>query len=78
VQVESRLDGSIAVRFRDHYLSIAECAPPKKPVAPVLKHPSKPKRSGASEAYRRGHEALIDAKTLPMWQAALIDRTRTR
>src|SRR5580704_2905936 len=39
VRVESRLDDSIAVRFRDHYLSIAEC-PPKKPAAPVLKHPS--------------------------------------
>jgi hypothetical protein len=78
VRVESRLDGSLAVRFREHYLSIAECAPPKKPAAPVLKPPSKLKRGGPSEAYRRGHEALIYAKTLPVWQAALIDRTRTR
>jgi hypothetical protein len=78
VRVESRLDGSIAVRFREHYLSIAECAPPLKPAAPVLKPPSKPKRGGPSEAYRRGHQALIYAKSLPVWQAARIDRTRTR
>jgi hypothetical protein len=78
VRVESRLDGSIAVRFREHYLPIAECVPPLKPAAPVLKHPPQPKRGGPSDAYRRGHEALIHAKTLPVWQAALIDRTRTR
>jgi hypothetical protein len=78
VRVESRLDGSIAVRFREHYLSIAECAPPLKLAAPVLKPPSKPKRGGPSDAYRRGHQALFQSQTLPVWQAALIDRTRTR
>ena len=78
VRVESRLDGSIAVRFREHYLSIAECAPPHKPATPVLQHPSKPKRGGPSDAYRRGHQALFHSQSLPVWQAALIDRTRTR
>lgn len=78
VRVESRLDGSIAVRFREHYLSIAECAPPNKPATPVLQYPSKPKRGGPSDAYRRGHQALFQSQTLPVWQAALIDRTRTR
>lgn len=78
VRIESRLDGSIAVRFREHYLSIQECAPPKKSAAPVFKPPSKPKRAGPSEAYRRGHQALFQSPTPPLWQAASIDRTRTR
>jgi hypothetical protein len=77
VRVEARLDGSVAVRFHQHYLSIAECTPPLKAAPPVLKRPPKPSRGGPSDAYRRGHEALIHAKTVPLWQAASIDRTRT-
>jgi transposase len=39
VRVEQRLDGTLAVRFRDRYLAVAECAPrpkaaPVKPAAP--------------------------------------------
>ena len=47
VRVEARLDGSLAVRFRTHYLGITECQPrPKVPAAqpprPVVT--SRPKR----------------------------------
>src|SRR3954462_10370404 len=39
VRVEKRLDGRLAVRFRDYYLAVAECSPrpkaaPAKPAAP--------------------------------------------
>jgi hypothetical protein len=34
VRVEARLDGSLAVRFREHYLEVTECQPrPKVPAA---------------------------------------------
>jgi biotin operon repressor len=39
VRVELRLDGSIAVRFRHHYLAVTECAERPKAV-PVSKKPS--------------------------------------
>jgi transposase len=77
VRVEARLDGSLAVRFQDRYLSIRECAPPVKAAAPVSKPPRPPKVPRPSEAYRRSHDALFHSKSLPMWQAAAIDRTRT-
>ena len=39
VRVEVRLDDSIAVRFRNQYLSVTECAEPPKP-APLPKKPA--------------------------------------
>jgi hypothetical protein len=43
VRVEQRLDGTLAVRFRDRYLAVSECAPyPKTTPAPERKsHPRK-------------------------------------
>lgn len=40
VRVEKRLDGTLAVRFRNRYLTVAECAPRQKtvPPKPVRKH----------------------------------------
>jgi len=40
VRVEQRLDGSLAVRFRQHYLAVAECEPGPKATPPVK--PAKP------------------------------------
>jgi hypothetical protein len=37
VRVEIRLDGSMAVRFRDHYLGVSECSVRPKAVAPAQK-----------------------------------------
>jgi transposase len=34
VRVEKRLDGSLAVRFRQYWLTVAECPAPAKPTAP--------------------------------------------
>jgi hypothetical protein len=79
VRVESRLDGSIAVRFRERYLSVSECQRPVK-VAPPPK-PSRarqPKKRKPSPAARAAIAQLLQPPALPVWQAAEIDRTRTR
>jgi hypothetical protein len=50
VRVEQRLDGSLAVRFRQHYLTVAECesrpkaTPPPKPASSPKPQPSAPHR----------------------------------
>jgi hypothetical protein len=47
VRAEKRRDGSIAVRFRDRYLSVSECAqrPKVKPTEPAkTKQPAKPRQ----------------------------------
>jgi transposase len=43
VRVEARLDGSIAVLFRHHYLAVTECAERPKAVAAVSKPAASPK-----------------------------------
>jgi len=62
VRVESRLDGSLAVRHRERYLAMAECGVPESPpVAP----PSKARRvQRASEASRKGSQTF-DLKKAP-------------
>jgi len=40
VRVEVRLDGSLAVRFRSHYLAVTECLP--RPEASAVRSPRKP------------------------------------
>jgi transposase len=70
VRVEWRLDGSIAVRYRDRYLTISECiARPKVAVkAPApARQPKAPKKSGAE---RFGQIDL--RKGLPVWVAGRI------
>jgi transposase len=47
VRVEKRLDGSLAVRFRDHYLAVSECAIQPKAL------PSSPPRKQARKMVRR-------------------------
>src|SRR3989449_11739996 len=44
VRVEQRLDGSLAVKFREHYVSTAECQPrPKTPPPPKPVRSKKPR-----------------------------------
>jgi transposase len=74
VRVEARLDGSIAVRFQQHYLSITVCAPALKP-APEWK-PPKPKHSHPTSAARQSQRELLQSKTV-LWKAIKDDRTRT-
>ena len=79
VRLEQRLDGSLAVRFRDRYLGVEECAVACKaaPVAAPPKPAQTRRRSVPSEASRRAMRNLLSKPTLPVWKAAQIDRTRT-
>lgn len=44
VRVEKRLDGTLAVRFRNRYLTVAECAPRQKTVPRILSTGAAPTR----------------------------------
>jgi hypothetical protein len=68
VRVEKRRDGSVAVRFRDRYLSIEQCA--QRPVATAVKPAAKPKPQ-ATPAGRKEWGRNFDLKKAPkVWQAA--------
>jgi len=79
VRIESRLDGSLKVRFQQHYLSVSPCL-----VQPMEKTACAPavrkKQSGRSapQALKQAHHQFLAAPaTLPLWRAAQINRTRT-
>ena len=80
VRIERRLEGELAVRFRDRYLTIIECPPRPKAVVVV----AKPKPAGWRKPTRPGQAAraemdhFLRKPGLPVWKAAEIDRTRTR
>src|SRR5262249_11165038 len=69
VRVELRLDGALAVRHRDRYLLIHECAAPEK----AYKTPStpKPKRTRGSQQRGSDWNKYFDLTKGPkVWQAA--------
>jgi transposase len=78
VRIERRLDGSLAVRFRERYLVLAACpARPAKaqPAAPARQSSHKPRRP--SMASRISLDQLVRRPGPPVWAAGQIDRTRT-
>jgi transposase len=80
VRIERRLDGSLAVRFRQRYLAHTACTPrpkPKEVVAPKLSHPRTSRRSKPSVAMRASMDRLFHPPGPPVWKASQIDRTRT-
>jgi transposase InsO family protein len=79
VRVESRLDGSMKVRFQQHYLSVSQCVvQPQQNIepAPVVRKPQ-PARSAPPALKQAHHQFLAAPAALPLWKAAQIDRTRT-
>ncbi len=79
VRIESRLDGSLKVRFQQHYLSVSQCvAQPKQNLdsAPAVRKPQ-PARSAPQALKQAHHQFLATPAALPLWKAAQIDRTRT-
>ena len=76
VRVEKRLDGTVAVKFRDRYLKVSECSARKKPKAvPVtVRIASAP----------RPAPAKLDGRVLPYEEPAAVEtveageRTRER
>jgi transposase len=76
VRVEQRLDGSLAVRFRDSYLTVTECAARSKSAPKPARHRAgKPPQPSA--ALRASMDAFLKKPGPPVWAAAGIDRTRT-
>ena len=82
VRVELRLDGSIAVRFRDTWLEVEEFQTPL-PKAPVTKPAPKPSAqpkvttAERTKAWRDSSRKLFQ-NPQNVGAAAAIDRTRTR
>ena len=75
VRVEQRLDGSLAVKFRERYLSTTECQPrpkttPPKPAATSKKAPSKAGRAWMKDFNLR--------KSLPLWAIVAGERAAVR
>ena len=78
VRMERRLDGSLAVRFRDRYLQFSPCSPRPKSI-PAPAPPARGRKpKSPSPAIRSVMQQLWDNPGLPVWRAAEIDRTRTR
>ena len=79
VRVERRLDGRLMLRFRERRWDLAECPiAPKTAAQPKTEPAARRKRSGPSEAYRASMRSFLRTPSPPGWQAAQIDRTRTR
>ena len=83
LRVEMRLDGSMAVRFRDKWLQVSHCELPPKRV-PAPKRPSaaaapkhKTTTADRTRAWRASADKLFQ-KGANLRSAAAIDRTRTR
>jgi len=79
VRIESRLDGSMKVRFQQRYLAVSQCIVQAKQnfdSTPAVRKP-RPARS-ASPALKQAHRQFLSTPAvLPLWKAAQIDRTRT-
>jgi hypothetical protein len=67
VRVEQRLDGSLAVRYQERYLTIEKCPQPAKVEKPTVpsKQPRKPARRGSD--WNKNFDLK---KAPPLWQAA--------
>lgn len=78
VHIESRLDGTMAARFGQRYLTFIECAAPRKVISAESQTVTRKERQAKPTEYaRQTNDALFQGKKLPVWRAAAIDRTRT-
>jgi len=79
VRIQSRMDGSLKVRFQQHYLSVSQClVQPKQHLdaVPAVRKPQQA-RSAPPALKQAHHQFLAAPAALPLWKAAQIDRTRT-
>jgi len=75
VRVEQRLDGTLAVKFREHYVSTAECQPrPKTPPPPKRVSPPKP-RPKAAHNWMKGFDLR---KSPPLGAILAAERAQVR
>ena len=78
VRIESRLDGSLKVRFLQHYLSVSQCVlQPKEKLDPAPGRKPQAARPAPLALKQAHHQFLAAPAALPLWKAAQIDRTRT-
>ena len=79
VRIESRLDGSLQVRFQQHYLSVSQCAvqPPRKSSMPRQCANRNRRGPHRQHSNRRITSSWPRLRRFPLWKAAQIDRTRT-
>ncbi len=78
VRLEKRLDGGLAVRFRERYLAVTPCGrvrPTPEPTPQPISRPA-PKPQ-PSPAMREAMHRLLQHPGLPVWIAAEIDKTLT-
>jgi hypothetical protein len=80
IQIEWRLDGTLAARFRGKYLAFALCEERPVSKAAAAKPPKRGKRKPPppSPAMRAVIDGLFKRPSLPIGVASKIDRTRTR
>lgn len=65
VRVELRLDGSLALRFQDRYLSVSECQPrPKSVFQNAAPRPQRAPRSGPSQTARQAMNKFARSRGL--------------
>jgi hypothetical protein len=69
VRVEKRLDGTVAVRFRDRYLAVSVCPSPApaKALRPVVKA-QKTSRAATGQDRRRWMEGFSLKNSPPLWK----------
>jgi len=67
VRVEKRLDGSLAVRHRERYLPVTECAPAEQPKAPPAKSAQRRRVSRRGSNWNKNFDMKKGPK---VWQAA--------
>jgi transposase len=76
VRVEQRLDGSLAVKFREHYLSIAECQP--RPKTPPPPKPAATSKKAPTQAGRAWMKDFNLQKSPPLWAIVASERAAVR
>ena len=79
VRVERRLDGTVAARFRDHYLPITRCARkvPPGPVPQPAPAPAKTPSGSKSKQRTRWMEGFDLRRSLPLWAVLPGERSAT-
>ena len=75
VRMEKRLDGSLAVRFREHYLPLRVCEPRPEPAGPVPPAPRSPKPASPGRP-PRWMEGFDLQRSKPIW--ALLREEKAR
>jgi transposase len=70
VRVEKRLDGSIAVRFGERYLTVSRCTVVRKTDAPPVKRSSPPRRPPRNPQGREWRKNFDLKKGPKIWQVA--------